>query len=507
MPYPRVHLENLHRLAGAVVLALVFLGLGWLLLGLFSNRRLSRIPLAVGFCALIFIDLASYNNRINVVDEIDHYEGSQVTAALRKAALNRSRYIQTTEDHHVANGNYFGLEEAGGRSPLAPEKYMEALNQAGDNANFLNLLGVEFFAGPPPEGLKSTCKPWGDNLWRLPGAYPRAFRVDDSVVIRDPDVRQELLESEGWDFGRMAWQDEKIAAIEFQPAPIGTLEEKFKQPVVVFSGSKNGSLMGAYIILGGRQVCRNERGYNLAVIDPGSGDLISTATFDTHWFGEEASSRMAAFIEEIPDGRLVVGAISDEGTQHLTEQGVAALESVGCALKLSGQFRMAHAFIGIKGFPPGTALEAADEREAILALGQRGQRFTVMRASDEKVEPLAVPLEQWQPGRLVLNTKKTPPGFLVITEKDYPGWRARLKQDAVRPVQANTLFMGLPLYQGTPAVELVFQPTGWYIWLAVSLLSLAVIAGGLILNRKRKRPVPEVARPSGKQILMQDESE
>lgn len=126
----------------------------------------------------------------------------------------------------------------------------------------------------------------------------------------------------------------------------------------------------AHLYVDGRDVSPGGRGYNLAVLDPSTGEVQQVASFDTH--GDEAASRaLAAFLEAVPEGMLVLGAVNDEASLRLTEEAVAALRSVGAQVDLQGKFRWGHAFVGVKGASPGQALEGADLLQPVsLAVGQ-----------------------------------------------------------------------------------------------------------------------------------------
>jgi hypothetical protein len=64
----------------------------------------------------------------------------------------------------------------------------------------------------------------------------------------------------------------------------------------------------------------------------------------------------------------------DEASGRLTAEAVLALRSLGVAGDLRGHFRESHAFVGVKGAPPGTALEALGPRALELGVGQREAR-------------------------------------------------------------------------------------------------------------------------------------
>jgi hypothetical protein len=112
-----------------------------------------------------------------------------------------------------------------------------------------------------------------------------------------------------------------------------------------------------HIYVHGEDVSPNQRGYNLAVIEPGTGRVEEVATFDTHG-DPDASAALASFVEGLPTGRIVAAAVADEGSRLLGEEAAVALQRLGASGHLLDRFRWGHAFIGVVDAPPGTAVEA-----------------------------------------------------------------------------------------------------------------------------------------------------
>ena len=54
---------------------------------------------------------------------------------------------------------------------------------------------------------------------------------------------------------------------------------------------------------------------------------------------------------------IVAGAARDDGSGHLTERAVEGLRLLGVVGDLRGHARAAHAFVGVKGAPSGSAAE------------------------------------------------------------------------------------------------------------------------------------------------------
>ncbi|MBC8448565.1 MAG: hypothetical protein H8D78_12530 [Chloroflexi bacterium] len=123
------------------------------------------------------------------------------------------------------------------------------------------------------------------------------------------------------------------------------------------------------------------RGYNVAVLDPRTGRLLDKRGFDT-WANEYEAQRLAEFVAQIPEGRIVVVATKDDAGQHLSEEAVAALRSLGAQADLRGAGGQAHALIGVKGAAPGSALELVAGPNAWLRLGRNPDRRPLAAAVD-----------------------------------------------------------------------------------------------------------------------------
>jgi tetratricopeptide (TPR) repeat protein len=120
-----------------------------------------------------------------------------------------------------------------------------------------------------------------------------------------------------------------------------------------------------FLRVSGSNVSNHGRGYNLAVIDPHLGTVKAVGSFDTR-LEIEQNRKLSEFIREVPSGYIVAGTINDEGSASLRAEGRDALREVGVARFPDDWW--AHAFVGIKGAPEGSALEEIGER-TIVALG------------------------------------------------------------------------------------------------------------------------------------------
>ncbi|MCS7221878.1 MAG: interleukin-like EMT inducer domain-containing protein [Anaerolineae bacterium] len=129
------------------------------------------------------------------------------------------------------------------------------------------------------------------------------------------------------------------------------------------------------------------RGYNVAVINPHSGRLLERRGFDTAANAYEAE-RLAQFLQEIPEGLIVVAATRGPGTAHLTDQAWAALQEIGAGQDPRGIPGVSHAIIGVKGALPGSAVEVVRTGGAYLRIGRNPDRRSLAAAVDwVRLEP------------------------------------------------------------------------------------------------------------------------
>jgi hypothetical protein len=117
------------------------------------------------------------------------------------------------------------------------------------------------------------------------------------------------------------------------------------------------------------------------VIDARSGQLLDKRGFDTY-ANEYESQRLAEFVEQIPDGRIVAVATKGDAGAHLTEDAVLALWNLGGQADLRGTAGQAHALIGVKGASPGSGAELVAETNAWLRRGLNPDRRTLAAAVD-----------------------------------------------------------------------------------------------------------------------------
>jgi len=138
----------------------------------------------------------------------------------------------------------------------------------------------------------------------------------------------------------------------------------------------------AYITVAGRDASAHREGYNVAVIEPQTGAVLSYRGFDTTANAYE-SDRLAEFLAGIPQGHIVVVAAKGNAAQHLTPAARQALQNIGAQHTPAPDGPQSYAVIGVQGVPAGAALEAAPaEGNAYLRLGGNPDHRALAAAFD-----------------------------------------------------------------------------------------------------------------------------
>jgi hypothetical protein len=141
--------------------------------------------------------------------------------------------------------------------------------------------------------------------------------------------------------------------------------------IVRSGGQPHGDLASIRVGIG--ELAPNRRGYNLVALEP-SGAVRDRASFDT--LGDPtASGELTAWVEALPAGTIVLGAVKDEASGRLHADAVGALATLGVRGDLRGRYRESHAFIGVKGAPRGSAVEALGPRPVEVRVGEPDAPF------------------------------------------------------------------------------------------------------------------------------------
>jgi hypothetical protein len=90
------------------------------------------------------------------------------------------------------------------------------------------------------------------------------------------------------------------------------------------------------------------------------------------------------------------------------------------------------------------------------------------------------------PNRVTIRAVLDAPGYLVLADTWYPGWRATVDGDPAELLRANFGFRAVWLEAGEHSVEMVYRPTSVLAGGVLSLAALVVLVAGLVLTCKRE---------------------
>ena len=106
------------------------------------------------------------------------------------------------------------------------------------------------------------------------------------------------------------------------------------------------------------------RGLNVVVIDPATGGIVNTYTYDTAGSPPQAEA-LAQMIETLPVGRIVAIAIKDDAGGRLPRRAEFACETLGSALIANLVPQCSWGMVGQKGAPLGSAPEMLNPSDKV----------------------------------------------------------------------------------------------------------------------------------------------
>jgi hypothetical protein len=96
-----------------------------------------------------------------------------------------------------------------------------------------------------------------------------------------------------------------------------------------------------------------------------------------------------------------------------------------------------------------------------------------------------VKITRYEPNQVVIEAALPEPGWVVLTDLNYPGWTAEVDGQRVRLYQANYLFRAVPLSAGQHIIIFRFRPSSVTWGFAISLTTLLALT--LVVGLRRWR--------------------
>jgi uncharacterized membrane protein YfhO len=87
------------------------------------------------------------------------------------------------------------------------------------------------------------------------------------------------------------------------------------------------------------------------------------------------------------------------------------------------------------------------------------------------------------PNRLVVSVQANAPGYVVVSDVWYPGWRVTVNEQETEILRANYLFRAVAVPAGESQVIFSYEPISFSLGAVISLLTLIVVL--LLMYRQR----------------------
>ncbi len=233
--------------------------------------------------------------------------------------------------------------------------------------------------------------------WRPNGLLPDAkyfWRVRLQDGAANTSFVGSFYTNDRPDFG---WQqaDQNAAGFNVRENVEWTTASRLStKPITVLLQSAWTNSVGfAVIEVNGQSPIQTGRGVNVVVLNQNSGEVLQTGHFDTYASAAQAAALMD-FIYAVPPGRIVLAAVSDEGSLNLTDDARAALESIGSAKIRDLEYRDMWAIIGKKGAAPGSVIEGFEPAKANGAVVLK-DTLSVVHTSGRMLSERIGPATRW----------------------------------------------------------------------------------------------------------------
>ena len=127
-----------------------------------------------------------------------------------------------------------------------------------------------------------------------------------------------------------------------------------------------------------------------------------------------------------------------------------------------------------------------DPRKKVAVSGWNPRAIEIPSVTD-KTSQASVLLFERKPGRISFAVDMKYPGFAVVNDAFYPGWKAYVDGQPQEIIKANGIFRSVYLAKGRHKVEMVFRPVLYYVSAMVTVVGLLLSLVILVPMRRGRR--------------------
>src|SRR5262249_51935189 len=114
-------------------------------------------------------------------------------------------------------------------------------------------------------------------------------------------------------------------------------------------------------------------------------------------------------------------------------------------------------------------------RTALIEVGGKSSQL-LSELSGGEVSPGAVAkMSSYEPNRLKIDTEAEHPSFLVVSEVNYPGWKARIDGVDAPIYQTDYLLRGMALPAGKHTILMEYRAPAFWKGVRVSVLTFFIV--------------------------------
>ncbi|MBD3265320.1 YfhO family protein, partial [bacterium] len=378
-----VDASNASSLFQTFLLTWIFVAAFLILISLLALSKVSPQAFAVMMILLAWFDLATHYRFMELQPGPGGHPVDREVRFIHRADWNHrvKVFFDGGGNRSLYHGSAQRFRELDGGSPLTPEIHWQLREDTSftafkkPNMTLLNLCGTGIVLTDMVDKFPPPWERETDRMFIKPSPAKRACFYAERFGA-EPEVQRQLLHLQSLPFDRVLFASSKQdeAAPSLDPG-----QPLFPKPFLLASCSGNALDPSAHLIVDGKdyfEEFHEDAGYILALADADRGRIETVKRFDLNQdYDAELrrvksppteNLRMQQFLASIPEGKYVLGAVNDNATNMVLEETLFAFRSVGACIDIRKQFRLAHAFIGRKGDPVGSAFEIVSPTEAYV---------------------------------------------------------------------------------------------------------------------------------------------